>query len=161
VPTLQSDGVFIPQSLAILEYLEEVFPEPPLLPKDSERRARVRSLAQICAVDTHPLNNLRVLKYLEKELGLDERARLAWSARWFSACFGALEARLANEPETGRFCHGDTPTFADVCLQPQVWGARRFGFDLAPYPTVCRVSASAAAMDAFERALPSRQPDAE
>lgn len=161
VPTLESNGTFIPQSLAILEYLEEVFPEPALLPGDSERRARVRSLAQICAVDTHPLNNLRVLKYLEKDLGLDEQARLTWSARWFTACFRALEARLANEPETGRFCHGDQPTHADVCLAPQVWSARRFGFDLSAYPTVCRVYGSAAAMDAFERALPSRQPDAE
>ena len=161
VPTLQSNGTFIPQSLAILEYLEEVFPEPPLLPRDSEHRARVRSLAQICAVDTHPLNNLRVLKYLEQELGLAEPARLAWCARWFSACFGALEARLAMEEQTGRFCHGDAPTFADVCLAPQVWSARRFGFDLSIYPTVLRVYESAAAMDAFERALPSRQPDAE
>jgi len=161
VPSLQSDGAIITQSLAILEYLEEEFPEPPLLPAHPIGRARARSLADICAVDTHPLNNLRVLKYLEKELGLDEKARLAWCAQWFARCFGPLEARLSRDPETGRFCHGDQPTFADICLAPQVWSARRFAFDLSPYPTVCRVYENAASMDAFDRALPSRQPDAE
>lgn len=161
VPSLQTDGAIITQSLAILEYLEEAFPEPPLLPKDRLGRARVRSLADICAVDTHPLNNLRVLKYLESELGVDEKGRLAWTARWFAACFGPLERRLASERETGRYCHGDQPTVADVCLVPQVWSARRFGFDLSPYPTVSRIYESAASIDAFERALPARQPDAE
>lgn len=161
VPSLESDGETITQSLAILEYLEEEFPDPALLPRDHYGRARVRSLAEICAVDTHPLNNLRVLRYLESNFGLDEKARLSWCAHWFERCFGPLEARLSREPQTGRFCHGDQPTFADICLAPQVWSARRFSFDLTPYPTVIRIYENAASMDAFVRALPARQPDAE
>jgi maleylacetoacetate isomerase len=162
VPALDNDGTVVTQSLAIIEYLEEAFPHAPrLLPADPAGRARARSLAAIAAVDTHPLNNLRVLKYLENAFGLPEPARAAWCRHWLKDCFDALETRLAHEPETGRFCHGDQPTLADACLVPQIANARRFAFDLQPYPTVMRIHDQAMALDAFQRAMPDRQPDAE
>ena len=162
VPALADGDVVITQSVAIIEYLEEAYPDTPrLLPATPSGRARVRSLSAVVATDTHPLNNLRVLKYLQTELGLDEAARTAWYHRWLKDCFGALEARLSAEPETGRFCHGDTPTMADICLVPQIFNAKRFGFDLAPYTGVMRVFDAAQALDAFASAAPDRQPDAE
>ena len=162
VPALVDGDVTITQSIAILEYLEEAYPDTRrLLPAAPAGRARVRSLSAIVAADTHPLNNLRVLKYLEAELGLDQAGRTAWYHRWLRECFGAMEARLEAEPQTGRFCHGDRPTMADVCLVPQIMNAKRFAFDLSPYPAVMRVFAAAQALDAFARAMPDRQPDAE
>jgi maleylacetoacetate isomerase len=162
VPALADGDVVITQSVAIIEYLEEAYPDTPrLLPATPAGRARVRSLSAVVATDTHPLNNLRVLKYLQTELGLDEAARTAWYHRWLKDCFGALEARLGAEPETGRFCHGDTPTIADICLVPQIFNAKRFGFDLAPYAGVMRVFDVAQALDAFASAAPDLQPDAE
>ena len=162
VPALADGDVLITQSVAIIEYLEEAYPDTlRVLPATPAARARVRSLAAIVAADTHPLNNLRVLKYLQTELGLDEATRTTWYHRWLKECFDALEARLTGEPETGRFCHGDAPTLADICLVPQIFNAKRFAFDLSPYPTVMRVFDAAQALDAFARAEPERQPDAE
>jgi len=162
VPALEHDGLLVPQSVAIMEYLDEAFPgTPPLLPADAAGRARVRSLAAIAASDTHPLNNSRVLSYLEHELGLDEAARTAWNHRWQTACFDAFEARLSREAATGRFCHGDAPGMADCCLVAQIVNAGRVAFDLAPYPTVRRIRDAAMALDAFREAMPERQPDAE
>jgi maleylacetoacetate isomerase len=162
VPALADGNVVVTQSLAIIEYLEEAYPETPrVLPATPAERARVRSLSAIVAADTHPLNNLRVLKYLESELGLDEGARKVWYHRWLKDCFDAFEARLDAENETGRFCHGDAPTLADICLVPQIFNARRFAFDLSAYPTTMRVFEAAQALDAFQRAMPDRQPDAE
>ena len=162
VPALEVPGQgVLTQSMAIIEWLEETKPLPPLLPADPWGRARVRSLAQIVACDIHPIQNLRVLAYLKHELGQDQPAIDAFARHWIEAGLGALEARLAREAETGRFCHGDAPGLADLCLVPQLGNARRFGVDLAPYPTVLRIEAACAALPAFEDAAPERQPDAE
>jgi maleylacetoacetate isomerase len=161
VPTLEHDGLVMTQSLAILEYLEETFPQPCILPADRAGRARVRSLANICAVDTHPLSKGKVLQYLETDLGLGEAARQQWCKRWFADCFGPIEIRLATEPETGQLCHGNRPTFADICLVPQALTAKRFGFDISKFPIVSRLYAAAASLEAFRNALPDQQPDAE
>ncbi|MGY6565248.1 MAG: maleylacetoacetate isomerase [Halomonadaceae bacterium] len=161
VPILETDdGIQLSQSLAICEYLEERHPEPALLPADAEGRARVRSLAQLVACEIHPLNNLKVLKYLVHELKLDEAAKLAWYRHWIAEGFTALEARLANEPATGEFCHGDSPSLADLCLVPQVFNAERFECDLSAYPTIRRIAERCRAMDAFAKAAPGAQPDA-
>lgn len=161
VPTLVDDGQVVTQSMAIMEYLDEKYPDTPrVLPSDIAGRARVRALSGVIAADTHPLNNLRVLVYLEKQLGLDEPARNAWCRRWFEDSFSALEATL-GDGAAGAFCHGDEPGMADICLAPQMLSAARFGFDVAPYPNVRRVAAAAAALPAFQAAEPARQPDAE
>ena len=161
VPALEHDGRVLTQSLAIIEYLDETAPEPALLPPDAAGRARVRALAQLIACDIHPLNNLRVLQYLGGKLGASEDARNDWYRYWITDGFEALEALLAGSPETGRYCHGDTPGLADVLLVPQVYNARRYQCDLAPYPTIARIDEACNAMPAFERARPERQPDAE
>ena len=161
VPTLETDsGTRLTQSLAICEYLDERHPEPPLLPADAEGRARVRALAQLVACEIHPLDNLKVLKYLTGELGLDEAAKLAWYRHWIAEGFGALESLLADSPATGEFCHGDTPTLADLCLVPQVFNARRFECELNGYPTIRRITERCDTLDAFQRAAPGAQPDA-
>lgn len=160
VPLLEDGAVRVSQSLAIIEYLERTRPDPPLLPDDPAGAARVRSLALICACDMHPLNNLRVLKYLSRPLGLDQAARDAWCRHWMAQGFTALERRLAGEPETGRFCHGDRPGMADVCLVPQVASAARWGTDMGPYPTVRRIADACAELEPFIRALPANQPEA-
>src|SRR5690606_36114740 len=123
-------------------------------------RARVRGLACVTAMEIHPLNNLRVLKYLTNELGITEHAKLAWYHHWIAEGFAALEAILAQSPATGRFCHGDTPTLADVFLVPQVFNAERFGCDMTPYPTIRRIVDACNRLPAFADAHPSRQPDA-
>jgi maleylacetoacetate isomerase len=162
IPALADGDVVVTQSVAIVEYLEEAYPDTPrLLPEDPAGRARVRSLALIAAADTHPLNNLRVLQYLENELGLDGAARVAWIRRWQTDCFDAYEAHLARERGTGVFCHGNRPGLADICLVAQVINAQRISFDFSPYPTVTRIFEEAQAFDAFARAMPDRQPDAE
>jgi maleylpyruvate isomerase len=162
VPALETDdGALLTQSLAIIEYLDEVHPHPALLPPDALGRARVRSLALAIACDIHPLNNLRVLKHLNRALGLDEEARNVWSRQWIAEGFTAFEAMLAHDPRTGRFCHGDQPTLADVFLVPQVANAERVDCDLTPYPTITRIAAAARALPAFADAAPDRQPDAE
>jgi maleylacetoacetate isomerase len=162
VPALEVPGQgVLTQSMAIVEWLEETKPLPPLLPADPWGRARVRSLAQIVACDIHPIQNLRVLAYLKHELGQEQPAIDAFARHWIEAGLAALEARLAREAETGRFCHGDAAGLADLCLVPQLGNARRFGVDLAPYPTVLRIEAACAALPAFQDAAPDRQPDAE
>ena len=161
VPTLIMRGQAIAQSLAILEYLDELVPEPPLLPSGALARARVRQLAQTIACDIHPLNNLRVLRYLERQIGADAEKRMAWQRHWIAAGFSALETKLAREPATGRFCHGDAPGMADICLVPQMFNARRIQMELAAYPTLLRIEESAYSLPAFPDARPENQPDAE
>lgn len=160
VPVLEEDGRLLYQSLAIMEYLEETHPEPPLLPKDAAGRNRVRSLALIIACEIHPLNNPRVLNYLTGKLGISEEQRLEWYHHWVRAGFGALEKRLAGEKGTGRFCHGDTPGFADCVLVPQVANAKRFEVELDDFPTILRVNQECLKLEAFQRAAPENQPDA-
>ena len=160
VPALKDKGHVLTQSLAILEYLEEIHPEPPLLPKDALSRARVRSLAQVVACDIHPVNNQRILKYLETELGADEAARTHWYRHWIIMGFDALEKLLHGNPATGKCCHGDQPTLADICLVPQVFNAKRFSLDLAPYPTISRINDYCLKLKAFAEAAPEKQLDA-
>lgn len=161
VPTLETDdGTRLGQSLAICEYLDERYPEPPLLPKDAEGRARVRALTNLIACEMHPLNNLRVLKYLVNELGVDEEAKLGWYRHWIREGFDALEAMLARDVDSGGFCHGDSPTLADICLVPQVANAERFECDLSAYPAIRRIAAHCRDLEAFRRAAPAEQPDA-
>ncbi len=159
VPALTlDDGVTLTQSLAIIEWLDETHPQPPLLPADPVRRARVRGFAQAIACDIHPVQNLKVLARL-RDLGLPEDQVTGWAAWAISEGFNACEALLADE--AGPFCFGTTPTLADICLVPQLYNARRFGVDLAPYPRLLRAEATAQAEPAFAAAAPERQPDAE
>jgi maleylacetoacetate isomerase len=158
VPALAlDDGAVLTQSVAIIEYLEETHPDPPLLPTTPVARARVRSIAQAIACDVHPLNNLRVLQYLEHELQHDKTMRETWYRHWVQRGFDALEKRLAGDAATGRFCHGDAPTMADVCLVPQVANARRFAVDLTPYPRIVAIDAACRDLPAFQAAAPERQ----
>jgi len=162
VPTLVADnGDVMTQSLAIIEWLDETSPEPPLLPADAAGRARVRSLALAIACDIHPLNNLRVLNYLTGTLGATEAQKNGWCRYWCDVGLEAIETQLAREQATGTFCHGGAPTLADICLVPQLANARRVDLDLAPYPTLLRIEAACAALPAFANAAPLRQPDAE
>jgi maleylpyruvate isomerase len=158
---VDDDGAQLTQSLAIIEYLEETRPEPPLLPRDPVGRARVRALALAVACEIHPLNNPRVLRYLTGTLGASEEQKNAWYRHWVEDGLLALEKLLASSPATGRFCHGDTPTMADLCLVPQVANGRRFNCDFSGCPTVLRIEAECQTVDAFARAAPARQPDAE
>ncbi|UXB32744.1 maleylacetoacetate isomerase [Stenotrophomonas maltophilia] len=160
VPTLLHEGHVLTQSLAILEYLDERFPQVPLLPADAAGRARVRALAQLVACDIHPINNLRVIQYLERDLQVPADARTQWTLHWIAEGFAAMEALLVNSRDTGAFCHGDRPGLADICLLPQLYNAHRFGLDLAPYPTLRRIEAACQAVDASDRARPENQPDA-
>lgn len=161
VPTLKDGDLVLTQSLAILEYLEETRPDIALLPTDARGRARVRALALTVACDIHPLNNLRVLKYLSDTLQVADDERKQWYRHWIEQGLAAIEQHLTAEAATGVFCHGDTPTLADCCLIPQVFNAERFRVDLAPYPTVRRISEHCATLDAFIAAHPAQQPDAE
>ena len=160
VPTLVDDAVTLPQSLAIIEYLDERFPQPPLLPATPVQRARVRAIALAIACDIHPLNNLRVLQYLTRTLAVSEDAKNAWYRHWIDTGLGALEAQLASDAATGAYCHGDVPTLADICLVPQLANARRFGIALAAYPTLLRIDANCQKLAAFAAAAPEAQPDA-
>jgi maleylpyruvate isomerase len=162
VPSLVTDGgAVLTQSLAILEWLDETYPQPPLLPADAAGRARVRAIALAVACDIHPINNLRVLNYLTGTFGVTEAQRNGWYKYWIDVGLEALETRLARERATGRFCHGDTPTIADICLVPQLANARRVAFDFTPYPTVMRIEAACNALAPFASAAPAKQPDAE
>jgi maleylpyruvate isomerase len=161
VPALVDNGVVLTQSLAIIEYLEEVHPLVPLLPQDAVGRARVRALAQTIACDTHPIMNLRVLKHLKGPMGLSEEQKMDWYYHWMGVGMAALEAHLQRDGDAGRFCYGDTPTIADCCMVPQVYNAQRFEIDLAPYPNVARIAANCADLPAFKAAHPSAQPDTE
>ena len=161
VPALEDGGKLLTQSLAIIEYLEEKHPSPPLLPKDLLGRARVRSLALLVACEIHPLNNLRALQYLVNELGHTERDRDKWYQHWIHDGMAKLEADLKRGTRNGRFCYGDTPTMADCCLVPQVFNAQRYKCDLSHAPSVLEIFDECMKLDAFQRAQPSRQPDAE
>ncbi|MEO8296750.1 MAG: maleylacetoacetate isomerase [Burkholderiales bacterium] len=161
VPTLQVDDAYLSQSLAILEFIEEQHPTPPLLPADALARAWVRAVASQVACDIHPINNLRVLQYLEGVLGVTPAQKVAWVAHWIATGFEALETRLTRDGHTGQCCFGDTPTLADCCLVPQVFNARRFNVPLDAYPTIVRIDAHLARLDAFQQATPAAQPDAE
>ncbi len=159
VPTLVDDGRALNQSLAIIEYLDETKPGPKLLPADPLGRARVRSLSLLIACDVHPINNLRILKYLKRTLGQDQAAVDAWYRHWVAEGLAAFERELARGG-TGRYCHGDTVTMADCCIVPQVFNAKRFECPLDAYPTTMRVFDALMALPAFDAAQPSRQPDA-
>jgi len=148
------------QSMAILEYLEETHPKPALLPKDPRGRARVRGLAQIVVSDGHPLVVPRIRGYLEREMDQDEPARNKWLAHWTLEALKALEGHLGKESETGRFCHGDAPTIADICLVSQVFGAKFFNVETAGLPTAMRIFGECMKIDAFDRSQPLKQPDA-
>jgi maleylpyruvate isomerase len=155
VPTFVApNGVTLTQSLAIIEYLDEVLPEPELLPGDPLARARVRSLAQMIALDVHPINNLRVLGYLREQFGADDVAIERWFRHWVREAFVALEKRLATEKQSGRYCHGDTVTLADICLAAQLTSNRRFAVPIDEYPTIARIGAALAALPAFIPRLP-------
>ena len=160
IPVLMHGGRVLRQSLAIMEYLDETWPDNPLLPSVARDRQRSRAIAQAIACEIHPLNNLRVLRYLETQLGIEQDKREEWIRHWIGSGFGALEEILANNPSTGTFCEGDRPTIADCCLVPQVYNAKRFGVDMTPYPHIERINADCLALDAFERARPELQPDA-
>lgn len=161
IPVLQHGERLIRQSLAILEYIDEVWSDaPPLLPATARGRARVRSLSMMVACDIHPLNNLRVLQYLEREWHAPQPERDEWVRHWIREGFDAFEALLDDDPATGTFCEGDQPTIADCCLVPQVYNARRFGVDLTPYSTIQRIEAACLALPAFDAARPERQADA-
>ena len=162
VPMLVADdGTVLTQSLAIIEYLDEAHPAPPLLPATPTERARARGIALEIACDIHPLNNLRVLQYLKNTLGVSEEQKDAWYRYWIDVGLEALETRLARDPATGHFCHGDAPTLADICLVPQLANARRMIIDVGPYPTLTRIEAAAISLPAFVDAAPAKQPDAE
>jgi len=161
VPVLQDGDSVLTQSLAIMEYLDEAYPASPLLPRDLLGRARVRALALTIACDVHPLGNLRVLNYVGDTLGAGEEGRKAWACHWIALGFEAFEEMLSRPgAPTGLFCHGDTPGMADCCLVPQVFNARRFGLDLAPYPTVKRIAEHCEALAPFVMAHPANQTDA-
>ena len=162
VPSLviDEDGAPLFQSLAILEYLEETCPQPPLLPRDARGRARVRGLALIVACDGHPLIVPRIRNYLERELHVDEAARNRWLQHWTLKALEALETHLAKERETGRFCHGNAPTLADICLAGQVFAAGYFNAGITAMPTVKRIFDECMKIDAFDRSQPLKQPDA-
>ncbi|WP_438395232.1 maleylacetoacetate isomerase [Caballeronia sp. DA-9] len=161
VPTLVDGADILTQSIAIIEYLEETHPEPALLPGTALDRAFIRSVALQVACEIHPIDNLRVLKYLKHTLKVGEQAKDAWYRHWLETGFSSLEKRLANDPRVGALCFGNMPTLADLCLVPQVFNARRFNIDMSRYPTIERIADHAGQIDAFARAAPGQQPDAE
>lgn len=161
LPVLDDNGLILTQSVAIMEYLEEKYPEPALLPGNSADRAYVRSIMLAIACDTHPLNNLRVLRYLNGELKLDEENRNTWYRHWIATEFTALEAKLLKDGKHGKFCYGDSPTLADICLVPQVNNARRFDCDLTSYPILTEIDRNCRMLKEVKLALPEHQPDAE
>ncbi len=162
IPCLLDGDRVITQSLAIMEYLDEKYPEleTALLPVDLRGRARVRALAMVVACDSHPLGNLRVLQRLETQFGADEAQRAEWVRHWIATSFNALEAMLSDHAATGRYCHGDTPSMADICLVPQVYNALRWKLPLDDYPMINRIHRACMELEAFQRAGPEAQPDA-
>lgn len=161
VPVLEDDGTVLTQSLAIIEYLDETRPQPPLLPADAVGRARVRAIALAIACEIHPLNNLRVLGYLSKTLGVSEEEKSAWYRHWVETGLATVEAMLDGDPRTGACCQGDTPTLADICLVPQIFNAQRFNARLDHVPTVMRIHEHCLTLPAFATSVPALQPDAE
>lgn len=161
VPTLVHGDRVLTQSLAICEYLDEVWPKPAILPADAPGRARVRALAQAVACDIHPLNNLRVLKYLTGPMGLDEQAKSEWYRHWVAVGLDGVERMLAASPDTGSCCHGNAPTLADACLVPQMYNARRFECDESGWPVIRRICDHLETLDVFRAARPEIQPDAD
>ncbi len=161
VPTLLDGERVLTQSLAIIEYLDECYPDPPLLPPTPRERARVRAMAQLIACDVHPLNNLRVLQQLERRFHIDAGQKTAWMHHWMREGFDALEQMLRDNPATGDFCEGDHPSLADLCLVPQLYNARRFELDLSPWSEITRIEANCLALPAFADSAPQLQPDAE
>ena len=161
VPTLEDDGRYLIQSLAIIEYLEEKYPTPPLLPKAAADRALVRSMALVIACEVHPIQNLRVLNYVKKEYQQTDEQVNRWAQHWIDLGFAALEQMISAQTARGKFCFGDTPTLADICLVPQLGNARRFGCDLSRYPTILSIEKACIAIPAFANAAPEKQPDAE
>ncbi|MDH3661156.1 MAG: maleylacetoacetate isomerase [Alphaproteobacteria bacterium] len=156
VPYFEDGDLAIGQSLAIIDYLEETHPEPPVLPGDPKARARIRAVAQTIASDIHPLNNLRVLQYLERDLGCDQLKRMIWYHRWVADGFKAIEVTLKES--AGEFCCGDEPTLADICLAPQVYNAKRYEVDLGPFPTIRTINDRCQELEAFAKAAPQHQP---
>lgn len=161
IPSLETDAGVLTQSLAIIEWLDETYPQVPLLPADADSRARVRAIAQTIACEIHPLNNLRVLDYLTKNLGISEEQKNDWYRHWVNEGLAAIEQLLAADARTGTFCHGEKPGLADCCLVPQVFNARRFNCDLDALPTILRIVEACEAMPAFQSASPALQLDAE
>jgi maleylpyruvate isomerase len=159
VPVLEDKGVIVAQSMAVCEYLEERFPAPPILPPDPAGRARVRAIALNIACEIHPLNNRRTQVYLGEQLKLSEQRVGEWCRHWIALNFAALEAMMASGA-SGRFCHGDTPTMADIFLVPQIFNAGRVNLDMGPYPALGRINEECLKLEAFAAAHPSRQPDA-
>lgn len=160
VPALEDRGKIYVQSLAMMEYLEEAYPQPALLPAAAEDRAYVRAVAQIVACEIHPLNNLRTLRYVKKSYGLDDEGVNVWYRHWIAEGLGSMEAFLASRGKTGKYCYRDQVTIADCCLVPQVFNAQRYACDLAPYPGIMAIFGQCMQLDAFIAAQPSRQPDA-
>ncbi len=160
VPALEDDGKVFVQSLAMMEYLEETHPQPPLLPATAGDRAYVRAVAQIIACEIHPLNNLRTLRYLKKSYGLDEEGVNTWYRHWIAEGLYGLEVFIATSNKSGKYCYRDQVTVADCCLVPQVFNAQRYKCDLAPYPAITRIFAECMRLDAFIAAQPGKQPDA-
>ena len=161
VPALQIDGLLLTQSLAIIDYLDAQYKDPPMVSSDPASRSRTLAQALLIAADIHPINNLRVLRYLVHTLGISDDAKSEWYRHWVREGFAAIEGHLASDPAPGRFCHGGTPTFAECFLVPQVYNAQRFNVDMAPYPNIVRINDACAALPAFVAAHPAQQPDAE
>jgi maleylacetoacetate isomerase len=161
IPALAHDGHTITQSLAIIEYLDEIVPQPPLLPPDAYGRARCREIAYAVACDIHPVNNLRVGQYIKRIFKAQDEDIFSWQRHWITVGFDALEKMLSSSPETGKFCHGDAATIADICLIPQIANARRVKLEIETWPTLACIEAHALTHPAFDAALPKNQPDAE
>lgn len=159
MPTLEIDGQFVAQSTAIVELIEELFPDPPTMPHDPIRRAQMRAFAGLVCADLHPVNNLRIRRYLSDVIGADDAAVAGWYAHWLAVTFAALEQTIARQDDSCRYCFADFPTFADACLIPQIDNARRFECDLTPYPHLLRIDQHCRELDAFQRAAPDRQID--
>jgi maleylpyruvate isomerase len=161
VPALEDNGRVFTQSLAIIEYLEEKYPNPPLLPAAAADRALVRSMAMVIACEVHPIQNLRVLTLVKREYQQTDEQVNQWARHWIDLGLSALEQMILAQPDRGKFCFGDTPTLADICLVPQLGNARRYGCDLAQYPMIVSIEKNCGTIPAFANAAPEKQPDAE
>jgi maleylacetoacetate isomerase len=161
VPALEDNGKILTQSLAIIEYLEETHPDPPLLPKDPADKALVRSMALVIACEVHPIQNLRVLNYVKATYNQTDEQVNKWAQHWIDLGLSALQEMIAAQPKRGKFCFGDAPTIADICLIPQLGNARRYGCDLSKYPAILAIEKNCNALSAFANAAPEKQPDAE